>query len=144
MEAAHARRIRAIFDISLGQTSNQHPWFIEAQSPNSPYHNWYVWSNTDPGYAGSWGQQVWFPFNGIYYYGTFSIYSPDLNQKNPEVLAETQKIIRFWLEEVGVDVFRLDSAKHIIEEGSIQVNSNSTQPGGRICDRSLKRATRSR
>ncbi len=126
LEAAHARGIRVILDISLGQTSYLHPWFIQAQDPSSPYHDWYVWSNVDPGYVGSWGQEVWFPLNGIYYYGTFSAYSPDLNQKNPEVVAETQKIVRFWLQDVGVDGFRLDSAKHIIEEGTIQANSAST------------------
>jgi glycosidase len=126
LDAAHARGIRIILDISFGQTSSQHPWFIAAESTSSPYHDWYIWSNYDPGYLGSWGQQVWFPLNGRYYYGTFSAYSPDLNFRNPDVIAESQKIARFWLEGVGVDGFRLDSAKHIIEEGTIQANSDST------------------
>jgi glycosidase len=126
LAAAHARGIRVILDISLGQTSSEHPWFIQAGNPASPYHDWYIWSDEDPGYSGSWGQQVWFPLNGRYYYGTFSAWSPDLNLRNPEVNAELQEVVRFWLEEVGVDGFRLDSAKHLIEEGTIQANSAST------------------
>jgi hypothetical protein len=126
LEAAHARGIRVILDMTLNQTSNQHPWFLQGIDPASPYHDWYVWSDTDPGYTGSWGQQVWFPCNGRYYYSTFSAYSPDLNYNNPEVKTEMQEVVRYWLEDVGVDGFRLDAAKHLIEEGIIQANSEST------------------
>lgn len=36
------------------------------------------------------------------------------------------EIARFWLEDIGVDGFRLDAAKHIIEEGTSQKNTAST------------------
>jgi glycosidase len=38
---------------------------------------------------------------------------PDLNFDNPKVREEIYEIGRFWLEEVGVDGFRLDAAKHV-------------------------------
>jgi glycosidase len=126
LNAAHERGIRVILDISLNVTSNQHPWFVQGTNPNSPYHDWYIWSNDDPGYSGSWGQQVWWPTNGRFFYSTFSSYSPDLNLENPAVKEELYNVVRFWLEDVGVDGFRLDSAKHLIEEGPIQANSQST------------------
>jgi glycosidase len=126
LDAAHARGIRVILDISLNVTSNQHPWFINAGNPASPYHDWYIWADDDPGYTGSWGQQVWFPYKGRYFYSTYSAYSPDLNLTNPEVTEKLQEVVRFWLQDVGVDGFRLDSAKHMIEEGSIQENTAST------------------
>jgi alpha-amylase len=126
LEAAHARGIRVIMDLVLNHTSNQHPWFINAGNPNSPYHDWYIWSSFDPGYSGSWGQKVWFPSNGRYFYSTFSANMPDLNYNNPGVNEQMRDVVRFWLEEVGVDGFRLDAAKHIIEEGTIQANSAST------------------
>jgi len=126
LKSAHERGIRIILDISLNVTSNQHPWFIEGTNPISAYHDWYIWSDVDPGYTGSWGQQVWFPYAGRYFYSTFSSYSPDLNLENPEVTEELYDVARFWLEDVGVDGFRLDSAKHLIEEGTIQANSQST------------------
>ena len=40
---------------------------------------------------------------------------PDHNLANPEVKAEVQKIARFWLEEMGVDGFRLDAIGHLFE-----------------------------
>jgi glycosidase len=35
-------------------------------------------------------------------------------------------VTRFWLEELGVDGFRLDAARHLIEEGRIQENTEAT------------------
>jgi len=69
---------------------------------------------------------VWWPYNGRFFYSTFSSYSPDLNLENPAVKEEMFNVVRFWLEDVGVDGFRLDSAKHLVEEGIIQANSQST------------------
>jgi glycosidase len=126
LEEAHNRGIRVIIDLVLNHSSSEHPWFIEAGNTSSPYHDWYIWSDFNPGYTGSWGQQVWFPKNGRYFYSTFSAGMPDLNYTNPEVTAQMKNVIEFWLEDVGVDGFRLDAAKHIIEEGTIQANSAST------------------
>lgn len=126
LAAAHARGIRVILDITLNHTSSQHPWFIQAGSPDSPYHDWYIWSDVDPGYTGYWGEQVWFPYNDQFFYCIFSANFADLNYNNPEVIAEMQNVVRFWLEDVGVDGFRLDAAKHMIEEGTNQGNTPST------------------
>ena len=126
LDAARLRGIRVIIDLVMNHTSNQHPWFISASSLSSPYHDWYTWSETDPGYTGSWGQQVWFPLNGRYYYSTFSAGMPDLNYNNPAVVSQMEDVARFWLEDIGVDGFRLDAAKHIVEEGTIQANSAGT------------------
>ena len=51
---------------------------------------------------------------------------PDLNYTNPAVTEKMDDIVRFWLTEVGVDGFRLDAAKHLIEEGQVQENSDAT------------------
>ncbi|MBN2147238.1 MAG: DUF3459 domain-containing protein [Anaerolineales bacterium] len=126
LDAAHARGIHVIIDLVLNHTSSQNPWFVQAADPASPFHDWYIWSDADPGYPGSWGQDVWFPANGGYYYSTFTAGMPDLNYTNPAVTQEMYNIACFWLEEVGVDGFRLDAAKHIIEEGIIQANSAAT------------------
>lgn len=126
LDEAHARGIRVIIDLVVNHTSNQHPWFQQAKDPSSPYHDWYIWSENDPGYTGSWGQQVWFPVYGQYYYSTFTSGMPDLNYNNPEVTAQMEDVVRFWLEDVGVDGFRMDAAKHLIEEGTVQANSSST------------------
>jgi glycosidase len=51
---------------------------------------------------------------------------PDLNYRNPDVTADILKLTDFWLNEVGVDGFRVDAAKHLIEDGDIQENTPAT------------------
>ncbi len=126
LSEAHKRGMRVIIDMVFNHTSDQHPWFIAAQDPNSPYRNYYVWSNTDPGYNGPMGEKVWYQTPTGYYYAIFSQNMPDLNYKNPAVTAAMDDVTRFWIQQVGVDGFRLDAIQYLIEEGRIQANSNST------------------
>ncbi len=127
LDEAHKRGIRVILDLVLNHTSSLHPWFVEArQGPLSERRSWYVWSETDPGFRGPGGETVWHPTDNGYYYGLFSGEMPDLNYTNPQVVTEMDHVARFWLEEVGVDGFRLDAARHIIEEGASQENTAGT------------------
>lgn len=121
LEAAHARGIRVIIDLVLNHTSTQHPWFQESRDPNSLRRDWYLWSDTRPTGSG-WHRDS----SGAYYYGIFWDQMPDLNYENPAVTAEMQKVIRFWLEDVGVDGFRLDAIKHLIEENGVLENTPGT------------------
>ncbi len=126
LDEAHKRGIKVIIDFVINHTSDQHPWFTAANDPESPYHDWYIWSETKPEYPGPWGEQVWHPAdNGDYYYGIFWSGMPDLNYKNPEVTDEILKVASFWLKDMHVDGFRLDGARHIIEDGK-----NSGQHSG--------------
>ncbi len=127
LQEARKRGIRVIIDLPLNHTSDQHPWFKEAKKDvNSKYRDWYIWQETEPQYKGPWGQRVWHPSLTGYYYGIFEAFMPDLNYNNPEVTQEMGRVAAFWLKEVGVDGFRLDAAKHLIEEGAKQQNSAST------------------
>ena len=124
---AHRRGIRIIIDLVINHTSDQHPWFQAAKEDiNSPYRDWYIWNQTDPHYLGPWGQRVWHSSTTGFYYGLFEAFMPDLNYKNPEVTAEMTKVYAFWLKNVGVDGFRLDAAKHLIESGREQQHTNAT------------------
>jgi glycosidase len=51
---------------------------------------------------------------------------PDLNFRNLEVTEFMENVVSFWLEEVGVDGFRVDAAKHLIEEGDQRENTPAT------------------
>jgi len=127
MEEAHRRGIRVIVDLVLNHTSSQHPWFVSARDDvNSPYRDFYIWSEENPGYKGPWGGKVWHRCSTGYYYGIFWEGMPDLNYNNPAVTAEMEKVIRFWLEDMGADGFRLDAVKHLIEEGRVQENTPAT------------------
>lgn len=123
------RGIKLIIDLVLNHVSSQHPWFQDAlNNPNSSYRDWFIWSPTDPGYRGPWGQQVWHraPGRNEYYYGIFWSGMPDLNYRNPAVTAEVEKISAFWLNEMGVDGFRLDAIKHVVENDDEQENTRET------------------
>ena len=48
---AHARGIRVIMDLVINHTSDEHPWFQSARADkNSPYRDYYVWSDTNKKY----------------------------------------------------------------------------------------------
>jgi alpha-amylase len=126
LAAAHARGIKVIIDLVLNHSSNQHPWFTQSASGSSSgFRNWYVWSATNPGYTGPWGQNVWHFRNGSYYYGVFYDGMPDLNWRNPQLKAAMWDVSRFWLAK-GVDGYRLDAVKYLIENGSAQENTAET------------------
>jgi len=127
IDAAHQRGMRVIIDLVINHTSTRHPWFQQALDPQSPYHDYYIWQDENPGYTGPEGQKVWHrAANGKYYYALFWDQMPDLNLENPAVTQEIYQIARFWLEEAGVDGFRIDAAKHLIEQGNDQENTDST------------------
>jgi alpha-amylase len=115
VKEAHARGIRIIIDLVLNHTSSQHPFFEAANSdPQSEYRDWYIWSDTYPG-------NYWYSGTTQYYYSYFSYAMPDLNYKNPEVTDQMYNVVRFWL-----DGFRIDAAKHLIEEGLRLEGTEST------------------
>lgn len=123
---AHKRGIHVILDLVLNHTSSQNPWFVDSNSDtSSPYRDWYIWSDTNPGYLGPVGR-AWYPGKYGYFYGIFGANMPDLNYRNPDVTAEIDKVLQFWLKEVGVDGFRIDAANYLIEEGQKQQNTPST------------------
>jgi glycosidase len=117
---AHARGIRIIIDLVLNHTSSQHPFFVDANNnPQSPYRDWYIW-------ADSYSANHWYTGMTGYYYAFFGSGMPDLNYKNPDVTAQMYNVVRFWLKDVGIDGFRIDAAKHLIEEGLQLEGTEST------------------
>ncbi len=120
LDEAHKRDIRIIIDLVINHTSSQYPFFIDANNnPASSYRDWYIWSESDPGNG-------WHQGNQGYYFGFFWSGMPDLNFNNPEVTKFMKEVVRFWLEDVGVDGFRVDAAKHLIEEGDQWENTLAT------------------
>ncbi len=113
---ARQRDIKIIMDLVINHTSSQHEWFLESTAGGSPYDEWYVWRDEDPRYNGPWGQPAWYREGERYYYAPFWSEMPDLNFDNPEVTDEMLSIAEFWLDEVGVDGFRLDAVKYLLEQ----------------------------
>ena len=124
---AEKRGIHVIIDFVINHTSVQHPWFVASAKGEAPYADYYIWSDTHPGYKSPWGSDVWHSSGSRYYYGIFDKVMSDLNYGTPAVTEEIEKIANFWLNEVGIDGFRVDGAKHLVEEGQVQENTEATQ-----------------
>ena len=119
--AAHRRHIRVLVDLVLNHASSEHPFFREAlRDTSSPYRSWFRWSAT--------GGRNWHksPVRNEYYYGFFWSGMPDWNFENPAVLEEAKHVARYWLDSMGVDGFRLDAIRHLIEVGDQDANTSGT------------------
>ncbi|MFF5218172.1 alpha-amylase family protein [Micromonospora sp. NPDC000442] len=123
LHQANNRGIRVIIDLVVNHTSDQHPWFVSARSsPDSPYRDWYVWSDQEPadrhqGMVFPGEQHETWTYDRTakaWYYHRFYRFQPDLNTKNPAVRAEIKKIMSFWIQ-LGVAGFRMDAVPFIIE-----------------------------
>ena len=127
---AHELGLRVIVDLVPNHTSDEHAWFQAALAagPGSPerarYHfregkgehgelppnNWEsifggpAWTRTTnpDGTPGQW------------YLHLFDSKQPDLDWDNPEVRAEFEDVLRFWLDR-GVDGFRVDVAHGMVK-----------------------------
>ncbi len=121
-EAAHSRGLRVMIDLVVNHTSDQHPWFQAARQLDSPYRDYYVWSDNNQLYRdariiftdterSNW---AWDDVSESYYWHRFFSHQPDLNYENPAVLEEMYNIMRFWLDR-GVDGFRIDAVPYLIE-----------------------------
>lgn len=123
---AHAAGLRMIVDLMPNHTSDEHPWFRAAarSRPGSPERARYIfrdgrgadherppnnWTSVFSGRAWSRapGDQQW-------YLHLFDRRQPDLNWEHPEVRAELEDVLRFWLDR-GVDGFRVDVAHGLIK-----------------------------
>ena len=125
---AHKRDIKIVIDLIINHSGSGHPWFEEARKGrDNPYREYYTWAQKDT-IAEFINKKVitldsdnirqWHdPGNGEdFYYGFFIGGMPDLNYDSQKLREEIYEIGRFWLEEVGVDGFRLDAAKHIFPD----------------------------
>ncbi len=116
---AHERGIRIIVDLVMNHSSSGHPWFVESRDPASARRSWYVWSDEPLDWGRPWGgkDSTWHQSGDAWYYGLFWSGMPDLNYKSPEVRAEMTDVGRWWLSEMGVDGYRLDAVRYMVETG---------------------------
>ncbi|HZD11342.1 MAG TPA: maltose alpha-D-glucosyltransferase [Candidatus Binatia bacterium] len=123
LDAAHERGLRVVIDLVMNHTSDQHRWFQEARRDRrSPYHDYYVWSETGEEYSGAriifldYEESNWTydELAGKYYWHRFYSSQPDLNFDNPAVHEEMFNIVRFWMD-MGVDGFRADAVPYLYE-----------------------------
>ena len=131
VERAHELGLRVIFDVVPNHSSSDHPWFQEAlrSEPGSAARARYVFrdgngpdgaeppNNWESNFGGSAWERVTEADGrpGQWYLHLFDVTQPDFDWTNPEVAAEMESVLRFWLDR-GVDGFRIDVAHGLVKE----------------------------
>ncbi|CAH1208067.1 Cyclomaltodextrinase [Paenibacillus plantiphilus] len=104
--ACHERGIRVMLDAVFNHCGHTFPPFVDAKEKGqaSKYADWF--------HVREWPLTV---VDGIPTYDTFSFepIMPKLNTENPEVKEYLFNIARFWIEEAGIDGWRLDVANEV-------------------------------
>lgn len=139
IEKAHQRGIKVLLDYVMNQTSDEHPWFIEAKaSLDNPKRNFYLWAKPrfDPkgnkvapnNWGSFFGGSAWnySQETDQYYMKIFSNKMPDLNWSYAPLRKEMADVARFWLD-LGVDGFRMDAIAHLGRDLSFR-NSRKAGP----------------
>ena len=117
---AHALGIKITVDLVPNHTSDQHATFVEAlaSGPGSAARTTYVFRDgsgpdgAEPpnNWRSVFGGAAWTRVpDGQWYLHLFTAEQPDLDWTNPEVAADLERTMRFWLDR-GADGFRIDVA----------------------------------
>ncbi|EOD77116.1 Maltodextrin glucosidase [Grimontia indica] len=127
---AKNRGLSVMLDFVANHTSSKHPWFIESSaSATSAKADWYIWApaKNDGTPPNNWltifGESAWrwHPTRGQYYLHNTLSNQPDLNYRNPDVVRELNKSVRFWLD-TGVSGLRLDSVNLFLHDDKLRNN----------------------
>jgi alpha-glucosidase len=127
LAAAHERGLKLLMDLVPCHTSIEHPWFCD-------HPDWYLWSGRD-GPVNNWratfGGSAWSPdpydrARGWYLH-SFYPEQPDLDWRNPEVVAAMQGVMRFWLDR-GVDGFRIDAIERLVKDAELRDDPPASAP----------------
>ena len=112
---AGERDIRVLLDLVPNHTSDQHPWFQERP-------DFYVWAEEPNNWHAIFGGGSAWEFDeerGQYYLHNFAKEQPDLDWWNPEVRAEFERILAFWLQR-GIAGFRIDVAHGLFKDRELR------------------------
>lgn len=143
---AHQRAIKVVVDLVPNHTSDRRDWFVAAlaAAPRSAERERYLFrdgkgadgSEPPNNWTSVFGGPAWTRVaDGQWYLHLFAPEQPDLNWDNPEVFADLEQTIRFWLGR-GVDGFRIDVAHGMAKPpglpdapaGSAAASGNPTLP----------------
>jgi alpha-glucosidase len=127
--SAHERGLKVLMDLVPCHTSIEHSWFRE-------HPDWYLWADgRDGGPPNNWmsafGGPAW-TFDerrGRWYLHSFYPEQPDLDWRNPEVVAAMQEVVRFWIER-GADGYRIDAIDRLLKDPELRDDAPATRPFG--------------
>jgi alpha-glucosidase len=134
IRAAHAAGLKMIIDLVPNHCSDHHPWFTAAVAagPGSAERARF-WFRPGLGEDGEqppndwpsmFGGPAWTRVTepdgspGEWYLHLYAREQPDLNWASPEVQADFESILRFWLDR-GIDGFRIDVADFLVKDPAL-------------------------
>ena len=129
LATAHGLGLKVIVDLVPNHSSDEHAWFKAALAagPGSPEREHYVFRDglgpkgdlPPNNWLCVFGGSAWTRVpSGQWYLHLFDPKQPDFNWENPEVRAEFEDVLRFWLDK-GVDGFRVDVANALTKEAGL-------------------------
>lgn len=134
VDTAHQLGLKLLVDLVPNHTSDEHVWFVQAlqAAPGSQARDRYLFregrgdgGNEPPNnWTSVFGGSAWARVTeadgtpGQWYLHLFDRKQPDLNWANPQVRAEFERVLRFWLDR-GVDGFRVDVAHGLVKEDGL-------------------------
>jgi alpha-glucosidase len=120
--AARARGLDLLMDIVPCHTSIEHPWFRE-------HPDWYIWADRPNNWISAFGGSAWERLGDRYYLHSFYPEQPDLNWRNPEVVAAMQDVLRFWLERDAAG-YRIDAIDRLLKDALLRDDPPASEPFG--------------
>ena len=124
--AAHERGLKVLLDLVACHTSIQHAWFRD-------HPEWYIWAEGDRppnNWTSAFGGPAWSRYDDEHWYlHSFYPEQPDLDWRNPDVVAAMQEVVRFWVAR-GADGFRLDAIDRLAKDPELRDDPPSDEPFG--------------
>lgn len=94
VDKAHSIGLKVILDFVANHVSYKHPFFVSAlNNQRSPYRKWFVFDRKN-------NYMSFLGFKGL----------PKLNTKNDDVINYLTEVALFWINNFGIDGYRLDHA----------------------------------
>ena len=118
--AAQERGLRVLMDVVPCHTSIEHPWFRE-------HPDWYIWADSPNNWVAAFGGSAWSELNGRYYLHSFYPEQPDLDWRNPELIAAMQDALGFWIER-GIAGYRVDAIDRLMKDAELRDDPPATEP----------------
>ncbi|XP_030573689.1 maltase A1-like [Drosophila novamexicana] len=127
IKKANELDLKIILDFVPNHSSDENEWFKKSVKREKGYEDYYVWHNgkvnAETGERGpptNWLQYFrgsawqWVEERQQYYLHQFAVQQPDLNYRNPDVVSQMKRVLRYWLNE-GVAGFRCDALPPLFE-----------------------------
>lgn len=119
VQKAHQKGIKILLDVVANHTDYDHPFAKDRKNKNSKYHNWF----NHYGVIKDFNDQWWVENGEL-------AELPDINQNNPEASRYVIDSMKWWIQQTGVDGFRIDTVKHVPRKFWQQFNREIRQFAG--------------